>query len=150
VGGEMKGITHKTRKWIEFAWLRRGHKEIPLPEVIFEEIETGGLYYHPDKKEVLINGVNRDLSKGLIIIDPNHNDKFVLNTIVHEWRHHWQYFQGFNMGLVGAPYRWRGNYKSEIQRFFKLNKIEMDALLFAIKKAPDDISLEWMEWVTQR
>jgi hypothetical protein len=136
------------RKWIELNWLRRGNKEIPLPDIIFEKIELGsGLYYKPEKSEIAIEGRFYDLSNGLIVISPIMDSPFTANTIAHEWRHHWQFISG----IKSNPWSWNfgSNYKDNIINFFNSSSTEMDAFNFALNKAPDDTSLLWKDWLVK-
>jgi len=133
------------RKWIELSWLRKGNKQIPLPEIIFEKLSfASGCCYKPVKRELQIDNRFWDLSRGLIIVDPSFDDRFLLNGIAHEWRHHWQHMMGIN---VVSKWVSGVDYKKEIIRFFTVNLAEMDALIYSIKKAPDDLSILWYEWI---
>lgn len=136
----------KARKWIELSWLRRGHKEIPLPEIIFDvgSQDIGGGYYHPQQNEVLIGKRYFDLYKGLIIINPIYDEKFILNSTCHEWRHHWQWLNG-----IGGITKFDASiqYKPAIIKFFSKQFTELDALLFSLKMAPEDTALLWFDWL---
>jgi hypothetical protein len=138
-------MSSSARKWMELNWLRKGNKEIPLPEIVFEcEKTVGGYYSRPARKEKEICGRFYDLSKGLISINPRYDQEFILNTIAHEWRHHWQRFMGIS-NPNPSPFESAGNYDEDIVRFFKGSWWEMDALLFSIKKAPDETSMYWID-----
>jgi hypothetical protein len=134
-----------SRKWIELNWLRKGNKEIPLPELLFEHTGLCGAYYmQPSREEVLIGNRFYDLSKGFIVVNPSNDDSFIANSIAHEWRHHWQYCHGLS-NPNPPQYKDCNNYEKSIANFFRGCWSEMDALLFSIEKIPDDISLYWME-----
>jgi hypothetical protein len=143
------------RKWIELNWLRKGHKEIDLPEVIYISPKIGysAAYYRPVKEEIFIEGRYYNREKGIIVLVDNRReeDKGFASSIAHEWRHHWQFHKGFLLPLSAKrpydPEKAAENYKREIIQFFKQNSDEMDALLFSVRKVPCDYELEWIEWI---
>lgn len=144
----------QTRKWFELNWIRKGFKEISLPDIIFEipNVDCSGCYYVPRKKEILVSGRYYDLQRGLIIVNPVHcvkDDKRVPETIAHEFRHHIQRTTKF---YDAAPtiFEIVGTYKESIIKYFKSSYLEMDALLFTINRGiTDDATLEWYEWIVK-
>lgn len=140
------------RKWIELNWLRRGNKEIPLPEIVFGRsgVNYSGCYHRPGIGEQLIDGRFLDLSRGIIVIcdDGIETDDFYANTIAHEWRHHWQFIVKGPYSF--SPFVFNGNYRESIVKFFKSQPLEMDALLYAEKKAPSVSTRQWIEWLIKK
>ncbi len=132
------------RNWMELNWLRKGSKEIPLPNIVFtsELTEYSGIYYRPERDELRIGNRYYDLVKGLIGVSTNDDDSFlykrddktILKTIAHEWRHHWQYFTRKFYVEEGTVFQDDGDYDQSIVRFHSSNVNEMDAFLFSIRK----------------
>ena len=130
---------------LELNWLCKD-KDISLPSIVFAAMDgCGGFYAHPEKDEYYFDGTYYDREKGLLFIDDTNDDTFVINTIAHEWRHHWQFMKGFNFDHKSLN---RGlEYKDMIIDFFNSSWTEMDTLLFSIEMYPDDGALEWYEWL---
>lgn len=117
-------------------------KDIPKPKVVYEKNDDmGGVYHHPDK----------NYKYGLIkICDISESEEE--ETLAHEYRHHWQYFNGVK-DLNEIDYNeylrlFHSNYKLGIQLYFTESIIEMDALTFCYRNNfHSDTLLEWIEYV---
>ena len=120
---------------LELNWLSRSEKSLILPVVVFTEKVTsyGGMYHTPRKGEVLIQEKYYPLDKGLIEISTHFNDD--ANSIAHEFRHHWQFLNGWKL-QDGIPWDFSfspENYERNIKLYFTSSKSEMDAFLFQCK-----------------
>ena len=144
--GDKNMIALKVRKWTELNWLRCGHKEIPLPDIIFEQIELAGCYCRPVANEIIIGNRFYDLSKGIILVNPNDNDDCIKSVIAHEWRHHCQWYAGLS-AIKPRKFKDTGNYRHDIIDFFNNNDTEIDALIFSIAMAPCETNMLWAEWL---
>ena len=134
--------------FLELNWLARADKDILLPPVVFADTAgCSGFCQYPRKGERLIGDRFYPLDRGLIVVGLDSAD--VANTLAHEWRHLWQVY---NKG-EWDPKSWdavgKRSYKTKIVEFFKQSGDEMDALLFSLKKAPDEVSLLWHEWIVK-
>lgn len=128
---------------IETNWLRRFCRWLPQPELALgSNPAVGGYYQHPFRGEILVGDVHVPADRGVIVLCASRTP----DTIAHEWRHHWQRFCGW------PPVRWRWammpgeSYREAIVRYFRAPH-ELDALLFATGHAPDEVSLEWLDWI---
>jgi hypothetical protein len=132
-----------------FNWIRKFDKSLSLPEIIFEKEEIieevvgpcSGCYIPPDESEVLVGDKYYLNNRGLILISLYKNSDFsdesgILDTVIHEWRHHWQ---KFNWKKENDYFSYDylknclGDYDETVKWFYRLNKHESDALLFARK-----------------
>jgi len=130
---------------LELNWLRKD-KDIFLPKIVFATMDgCGGFYAHPEENEYYFNGTYYDRVKGILFIDDTNDDSFVVNTIAHEWRHHWQFVSGF--GFDHVELNCGLEYKDMIIDFFKSSWTEMDVLLFSLEMYLGDEALEWYEWL---
>ena len=133
-------------------WLARKAKDILLPHLVFvESLEDGNsaCCYRPYKGEMQVGNVFVPFDKGLILVSESQM-KFgsLENTLAHEWRHHWQWF---NFPRAGYSTKFNAdatNYKDAIIKFFKDPK-EYDALVFSHKVAPDRTSRTWIAWIQE-
>ena len=136
--------------YLELNWLAKADKYILLPPVIFADIPYGGFFRFPRKEEVLIVDKYYPGDRGLIVISETHSEH-IESSIAHEWRHLWQYYQ---RGEPKLKAKWNLesplSYENQIVDFFISDSFEYDALLFQIKKAPDDIALQWYECIIKR
>ena len=134
----------------ELNWLVRKSKGISKPVICFADIEdVAGCYHSPKRGEVMYGGRYYILDKGLLVIDSKQSDEDMLNTIVHEWRHHMQYMSGIDLGLI----EWEEkdlSYEDSIIYFFSSIRTEMDALIYSNILAPSDATLEWEEWIIKK
>ena len=139
-----------TSSYLELHWLAKADKYILMPPVIFADIAYGGYFHIPQKKEVLIGNEYYPADRGLIVISETHSEH-IESSIAHEWRHLWQYYQRGKPKFVS---QWNLksplSYKKQIINFFASDPSEYDALLFQLKKAPDDVARQWYEWIIKR
>ena len=125
-------------KSLELNWIRkRVDKTIPMPEVVFHPLSNaGGKYYWPNKYELYdMNGKPHSMKYGVIVLDPRHH-RYIKSTIAHEWRHHWQCFNGIK--FESSPINLASHnlsYDELILKYFTTCKIELDALRFEYKYA---------------
>jgi len=122
-------------KSLELNWIRRKvDKTIPIPEVMyFPFVGVSGRYYHPSlKNEIFDNdGKPYSMKYGVIAINSNYTDKNVVEgMIAHEWRHHWQYFNGVKMDVSPLDLFSKMNYKEALIKYFTTSKTEFDAIRF--------------------
>ena len=70
------------------------------------------------------------------------------STLAHEFRHH---LQRVHFGIKPDVIEWDigENYKDSIIKYFTSSVTEMDALLYEVKYYPDDVNLEWYEWLVK-
>ena len=126
--------------------IARPDKQIILPPVIItEQAQAGGWYVEPERAQILIDGRCYPLNRGLIAISSS-AEVDLDNVLAHEYRHHWQVMNGWQLDSVG----WNApglSYKQKIIRYFSRSKSEMDALLFSLPYATEDQALEWQEWL---
>ena len=125
-------------KSLELNWIRRKvDKTIPMPEVVFHPLyNVGGKYYWPNKYELYdMDGKPHSMKNGVIVINPAYYE-YVEPIIAHEWRHHWQCFNGikFESSSVNLT-NTKIEYSKLIFKYFTTSKIEMDALRFQYKHA---------------
>ena len=136
--------------YLELHWLAKADKYILMPPVIFADIAYGGFFHFPRKKEVLIGNEYYPADRGLIVISEIYSEH-IESSIAHEWRHLWQYYQ---RGEHILKSKWNLesplSYKEQIIGFFLSDSFEYDALLFQLKKAPDDVARQWYEWIIKR
>ena len=139
-----------TSSYLELNWLARADKYILLPPVIFADISYGGFLHFPDKKEVLIGDKYYPADRGLIVISETYPEE-IESSIAHEWRHLWQCYQyGIPISVANWNLKSPLTFKEQIIKFFTTDSKEYDALLFTLKKAPNDTSKEWYEWIIKR
>ena len=135
--------------YLELNWLAKKNKDISLPFVMFDNLPYGGFYCAPERGEILINEKYYPLDKGLIGIDIGEEDNFVINTIAHEWRHHWQVMNGWELDSIGWNFDNDKPYEQKIIKYFRSSRSEMDALRYSNKILPCDTTLQWYDWLLQ-
>ncbi|GAH39444.1 unnamed protein product [marine sediment metagenome] len=139
-----------TSSYLELHWLAKADKYILLPPVIFADIPYGGYFRLPEKKEVVIDDKFYPADRGLIVISENYSSH-VESSIAHEWRHLWQYYKrGKPKWIATWNLKSPFSYKNQIVIFFMSDPSEYDALLFQLKKAPDDVARQWYEWIIKQ
>jgi len=133
-------------KWFELNWLRKETKHISVPELVIDSgvSKASATYFWPANEEVLIKDKFYDCKNGIIAI--NADSTIMVSSLAHEWRHHVQYYY-HGSSCKSTAWKNKKNYKKEIIDYFTNNIWEMDALLYEIKKAPDDVNLQWYEWI---
>ena len=129
-------------KSLELNWIRKKvDKTIPIPEVMFFPFGDGraGSYYHPNPKNEIfdIDGKPCSMKYGVIVVGSRFNTDTQKNIIAHEWRHHWQYFNGIeqNKPKCRANQITSKNYNHRVKQYFSTSKSELDALRFSYKQA---------------
>jgi hypothetical protein len=136
------------RKWIELNWLRKGRKEVPLPNLIYCNFENwSGIYYPRQKDEVCIDNCYYDLSeRGLIGVNENNCDERgdFEETLAHEWRHH---LQRQKYKFAGVKFNNDGDYKENIISYYRDNWHELDAFMFSWRIVETRATTIWFEWL---
>jgi hypothetical protein len=131
---------------IDLNWLSRLDKHLLLPDLEFCSLKGMGqaAYFRPKTTLIRWNRETR-IHNGKIIVDPSESTS-VEASMAHEWRHHWQFFQG-RLGKSQIPDDWQENYWMKIKEYFTIHPWELDALRFELKMFPVDLSRLWMEAV---
>lgn len=115
-----------------------------------EDMEVGGLYAQPEKDEIFIDGHFYPMDKGIIVISTEQGED-IDATLAHEYRHHWQFVNGWRYDGIG---RWANvpgqNYEEKIINYFMQSRSEMDAHLFSMKYAREDYTMIWQEWLIKK
>jgi hypothetical protein len=131
---------------IELSWLARRDKWVPLPELVFTNDGNAlytGAYYRPQNWTLKINNKEICAKRGIIIINCEVYKFSVEATLAHEWRHHWQWFNGMipETPIDTSSLCWSDldNWKKSIKTYFK-QPHEMDALRFECFLVKDDQS----------
>lgn len=122
----MEIIKHSS---IHLNWIYRKNKQTTLPKLVYLEScsDAGGFYIEPDYFPWVHEGVEIPSEKGILFVV---DDETVKSTIAHEWRHHWQKLNGWELGYDDFNYIFSDNdiYEKEIVRFFKENVFEMSRM----------------------
>jgi hypothetical protein len=119
-------------KSLELNWIRKKvDKSIPIPEVVFHPLDgCAGKYYHPEKYELYdLDGKPYLMRYGVIVVNPE--CELVQTTIAHEWRHHWQYYNGIEFEI--SPRVDNEDYDKSLLKYFTGSKTEFDAIRFECK-----------------
>jgi hypothetical protein len=121
-------------------------KGLSVPRVfVVPTYEYGGAYFRRTTERTVLKDLDVDLKESAVILLPETNADDAA-TIAHEFRHHWQAencwpiqeFKIFDFSFH--------NYDREINRFFKTQPAEMDALKFQAKMCPkDDLTNIWID-----
>jgi len=130
-------------------WLSRKHKQLPACKIIFtDEIRVGGYYVQNPRKERYVESIPVYPGSDYIII--GHDcDRLPLESIIaHEFRHHWQFMNGWKYDGLG----WAGtkDYDKEITNYFHYSFSEIDALLYEIKLFPCPHSVNVLNMCRER
>jgi len=137
--------------YFDLHWLGRLDKDIHWPLIVYTKTEEyGGCYVYPANEEEVVDGKYYSLNKGLIIVsllNDNNHPNFIINTIAHEWRHHYQYYKGWYKYRINRYWNECEKYQTNIINYFNRLPQEMDAFLFSLKRYPDEVTLEWYEWL---
>jgi hypothetical protein len=131
---------------LEFNWLPNSlRKGLDTPRVVYSDSAPyGGCYYWRDRG--IVEHLGLDTAEGAIIeittVCP------AQSVLAHEYRHHWQRQNArLTTGTVWHRVETVADYRKEIVRYFSQSPFEMDALYFELSVAPNDVSLEWKEWL---
>jgi hypothetical protein len=127
-------------KSLELNWIRKKvDKTIPIPEVMFFPFGDGraGSYYHPNPKNEIfdIDGKPHSMKYGVIVLNPKYINDYAEEHIAHEWRHHWQCFNGMEFEDGSYLPSKSSTYEQSLWDYFTGSKLEMDALRFQYKYA---------------
>lgn len=132
---------------LETRWLH-APKWLRDPAIILVNANStyDGAYLRPYNGEILIDDKYVDCTNGIIAISETTDAA----SVAHEFRHHWQAACGKDMTVihtwVACSY---ANYKSQITRYIRDSRIEMDALLYEVAKYPNDSNQQRLEWVRE-
>lgn len=131
---------------IELGWLNKGNG-IPIPEIIQNDelVDMCAIYCEPEVIIELENGDIKENKNGSIIISTNESimtESEYVNTLVHEYRHHWQIY---NWGYLVDPYfnaylEW----EDMAIQYFSSSITELDALRFEVKFGKFSEEFEWV------
>jgi len=113
-----------------------------MPNVIHAHgLPFCGLYLAPWKESQIVEGVEFEPSNGTIIVGEWGDRMPTESIIAHEWRHHWQWWNGWDYDGIGWDVN--GDYDANIKDYFLRSKSEIDALRYEEKRA----STEHGEWL---
>ena len=121
-------------KSLNLNWIRKkSDKTILMPEVVYQDIVYDGLYLSPETSEVQDYTGKYVYSKyGFIVLSINCEREDEI--IAHEWRHHWQFMNGWIYDGIGFDVSDETtSYETKIKNYFKQSQSEMDALFFQTK-----------------
>ena len=122
-------------KSLELNWLRKKvDKSIPIPEVVYHPLENaGGQYYSPNSDDELYDpdGKPYSMRYGVIVINPEYGP--YQSTIAHEWRHHWQHYNGFEFEISPTRLFDEFDYDTALLKYFTESNTEWDAVRFQYK-----------------
>ena len=128
---------------LELNWLPKD-KDVSIPDIfIVNNYDYSGCYFSPEWNEAVLDDICVSLENGLIVIKSDTSP----STIAHEFRHHLQYVNGFDLGIV----EWSFNkpYKDAIKEYYTNSITEMDALLYECTLYPDDNNVQCLEWLNE-
>jgi len=111
--------------------------ELPLMILCDEPYNDDGFsgtYIRPMNDRLIINnGKERyPMNRGIILIYPINKEYFYSN-IAHEYRHHWQYLNGWKYdgrARQSIMYLKNGDIKKFVEEYYLKSKSELDALMF--------------------
>ena len=131
---------------LELNWLKFP-KDISIPDIItvgVDDFNYGGCYYEPEWNSISVSDRSFSLERGLLVVREDNYE----STLVHEFRHH---VQRVHFGIKPDGIEWEEgeSYKNSIIKYFTSSVTEMDALLYELKHYPDDVNLEWYEWLVK-
>lgn len=128
---------------IDLNFVARRDKSLPFPNLAFDEMEGyAGFYVRPQEEEFIWREKIHDARRGVIFISTNYPE-IIASTIAHEWRHHWQFFNGFQMD--GTSWNSPADYDAAIVEYFTKSKSEADALRFQIRTVGWEKDDQWKE-----
>lgn len=126
----------------------KSDKEYGFPPVVLLEDprvngeRIGGAYFRPSDTEIEFGGLRYRGQRGLIIV---RDDDESHTTIAHEWRHHWQWCNGWEYdGLGWPPTR---SYENDIRRYFRGSRSELDALVYEFTWTKSERNEHWVDLV---
>lgn len=138
---------------LELNWIRRKvDKDLVLPEVVLGSSASlyGGCYWHPSKREALIDGIYYPLDRGLIEVSAIEHEN-IGSIIAHEWRHHWQFYKGWDFEAADwGDFAAKFSYEDAIANYFINIAKEADAFKFQLKYEPPSYGPEWEYWILRK
>lgn len=136
------------RPSIDLNWLSRRDKQLPIPQLHYDPLleEYGGVYYDPEFGIFEYDENHTfDCKNGLIVVSTIYEED-IESTLAHEWRHHWQTFNGccldYEYGLESYDFSDWDTYDHNIKRYFLENDFEFDALLFEARMTKNEQAKE--------
>jgi hypothetical protein len=144
-----------TSRWFNLNWLAKSYKGIPLPDLVMDDEiivnghKVGGCYYQPWGGEIYVNGKPHDTSNGLIIVNTDARDGYVISSLAHEFRHHLQFLHGIEFDGIIWGSNESDSYRDDIINYFSTSVTELDALLYEYNIFGDGESSEWLEWLIE-
>ena len=136
---------------LHLSWIYKKTKQLTLPKLVYidEHSEYGGFYANPSYFPFEFEGHEIPCDKGIIFAVESDT---CMGTIAHEWRHHWQKLNGWDLEYDNYNYKFSDHdtYDSEIIRFFTDNDFEMDALKFEYTHAKDWLNSERIDMLGVR
>ena len=128
---------------IDLNWLSRHNRALPIPKLVVDDFasDDSGHYIPPDDAWIVFSDITVDCRNGVIVIS---GLDFLPSTIAHEWRHHWQWYRGWNIFDGQQQVTQDTTYKQQIKRYFRI-PCENDALRFERTMYPDHLNGEWFD-----
>jgi len=120
---------------LETNWLSKKDRHLPAPDIFYvNNLDIGGLYIPPRDIVMFEHEIEIHPSNGTIIIG-EYNEDFPLEAIMaHEWRHHWQYWNGWEYDGIGWNFTEDYDvYIEQITKYFLHSFSETDALKYELK-----------------
>jgi hypothetical protein len=132
---------------METRWLSRHDRHLPTPSVVYVQgLSFGGLYVPPWHEVQIVEGIEIPPSNGTIMIGEWGDEMPPAGILAHEWRHHWQQWNGWKYDGIG----WNSpaDYTTAIREYFTKSRSEMDALKYETMRASCDHS-KWVLSICQ-
>lgn len=121
---------------LETNWIRKKlDKTLPSPNVMYFPLSTaGGRYYYPKKHAAAydLDGKSHSMKNGLIIVDSKLDIHSIVGVIIHEFRHHWQHFNGvkYDKPTCSSYDKNIKNYEKNTLQYFSSSIAELDAIRY--------------------
>ncbi len=128
---------------LEMRWLARHDKQMPTPTVIYVEGLVGAMGYYcpPWPWTQTVSGIEVPPSCGTILVDVRAGDEQAAATLAHEFRHHWQQWNGWRYdGVPWTPVASLPAWIAATQAFYRGSRCELDALRFQARHVGDELS----------
>ena len=119
-------------KFFDLHWVCCQDKGIPVPNLVYWDNGFGGEYFSP-RDWCVIDGKWIDAKNGVIVVNPKIPSKYHAGVIAHEWRHHWQKFNGWKYDGCYKSISDPTNYNVSTRKFIMESKSEFDAVKFQWK-----------------
>lgn len=131
-------------------WLQRLDKWLPQSVVVVAQTRYGGFYVRPQAGEYWICGRPIDARRGIICISESAKSEEEAETVAHEWRHHWQFWSGWQYDNLSWDALAPRGYEAAIISFFTGSRSEMDALRFSHERSPSPQTEQWCQMLRNR